>query len=224
MYPDRPNKQADVRRRLRRRWRFLCDWLNLTGDTATVWERLRGCYEQPWRTYHNLTHIEDCIDVCTLEVDFGDEQTTFAMEMAIFFHDAIYEIGTLENERRSAGLARESLTSLGATPVFVDRVAGLVLATDHKRLPRDEAAAALCDVDLSILARSAAEYDRYAKAIHDEVALPAEEFAPYRRAFLQAMLSKTSVVHTEHFRQKCESVARLNMQRELRRWDERFAK
>lgn len=76
-----------------------------------------------------------------------------AVELAAWFHDAIYDIGRDDNEDRSAELARELLST---SPVR-DEVARLVLATKtHKVSAGDINGAVLSDADLSVLGAPAA--------------------------------------------------------------------
>ena len=197
---------------------MFCSWLNLTGDTMSVWDELHAVYTQPWRAYHNLAHIDDCLLMLSLYFDLDEESIADEIEAAIWFHDAIYEVGATDNEERSAQLARKCLTSLGAPADFIERVAELIITTDHQRPARDAAARLLCDIDLSILGRHADVYDRYAGQIAVEVGLPEDEFMPHRQTFLRNMLSKEHIFHTDRFRQEYEIAARANMRRELEDW------
>ncbi|MGV7705362.1 HD domain-containing protein, partial [Mycobacterium kansasii] len=84
-----------------------------------------------------------------------------AVELAAWFHDAVYEIGRDDNEDRSAALARQLL----AESTDRDEVARLVLATkSHKVAADDVNAAVLSDADLSVLGAPALRYRQYADA------------------------------------------------------------
>jgi predicted metal-dependent HD superfamily phosphohydrolase len=212
---------ADLHRRpmrLRPRWPRLCDRLQLTGDVAAVWKQLHRAYTQPWRAYHNFSHLEDCLHRLDSDAADCDATTRLEIEAAIWFHDAVYELGAPDNEARSAALARACLAQLGAPPAVIERVANLILATDHRRPTFDPGARLICDLDLSILGRPADEYDRYARAIFIEVGRPEHEFAPHRQRFLRTMLSRPTIFHTDRFRDQYEAAARANLQRELDRW------
>lgn len=197
-------------------WLRLCKRLELKGDASAVWQRLRSSYQQTWRAYHNLNHVNECLLKCSACWDIECDRD--AVEAAIWFHDAVYVVGSNDNEQRSAELAAECLTSLGASAAFVDRVAGLVLATDHRHALEDDEARLICDIDLGVLGRGMDIYDAYAEAVFAEMGLSRKEYAPHRQAFLRAMLARPHIYHTEHFRRQYERAARTNMQRELESW------
>src|SRR5678815_1545480 len=71
-------------------------------DGPTVYAELRRRYDEPFREYHNLRHILDCLRLCDeigpLLVDRD------AVEIALWFHDAVYDRGSSTNELRSAEL------------------------------------------------------------------------------------------------------------------------
>ncbi len=68
--------------------------------SADLHRRLILAYAEPQRAYHTLTHIRSCFDI------FQDVRQLVAnadaLALAIWFHDAIYEIGAEDNEQRSA--------------------------------------------------------------------------------------------------------------------------
>ena len=88
------------------------------------------------------------LDAIGLLADAGIEFDREAVELAAWFHDAIYQIGRNDNEDRSAELARELLAS---SPIR-DEVARLVLVTKSHKVPSDDVnGAVLSDADLSVL-------------------------------------------------------------------------
>lgn len=198
---------------VRARWNELALQLALRCDVAGTWEYLREHYAQPWRAYHNLDHIADCLRVYQQVADKPDA----AMTAAILFHDVIYVMGAGDNEARSAAVATERLLSHGAALPFATEVGALIEATDHKRPPSTAKARLLCDIDLSILGAEPARYLAYADAILRETGMTPEAFGPPRAAFLETMLARAHIFHTEAFRATHEPPARENMRAELRR-------
>ena len=205
---------------LRNHWEGLCRRLGLAGDVAGVWGQLRSHYGEAWRAYHNLGHVGDCLAACAScrELEFDRD----AVEAALWFHDVIYVVGGKDSEARSAEFARECLASLGAWPAFVERVVGLILATDHRGAPPDIEGQIVCDIDLCILGRGIDVYDRYAAAIQAEVGLAEHVYVPHRQAFLRGMLTKERIFHTDYFGSRYEAAARVNMRRELQEWVSRM--
>lgn len=113
MHADCSDRPADQRERLRRQWARICEGLGLTGDTEVVCDELCRRHTEPWRAYHNLSHVEDCLDI--LRRDAAVEEPP-DIEVAILFHEVVYAIGATDSEERSAELARTALASLGAAP------------------------------------------------------------------------------------------------------------
>ena len=80
-------------------------------------------YSEPHRCYHNLAHIEDCLG----EFDRAKQLATdpAAVELAIWFHDAVYDPRAADNEERSAELAKDWLSDLHASDALTDSVGRL---------------------------------------------------------------------------------------------------
>lgn len=193
---------------LLRRWTVLC--LPLGLDVEAGWAGLQGHYGQPHRAYHNLAHIADCLR--QLDAHQADVQDPVALEMAIWFHDIIYDPHSSENELKSAEQAEAFLrgTSLGPS------VRTLILATRH----RDEAltgdAGLIADIDLSILGAESSVYRRYAAAIRTEYSfVPEEQYAKGRTDVLMGFLKRPHLFATALFRQSLESAARKNLADEI---------
>ena len=143
-----------------------------TGDVAThLTEELREDLLARWsethRKHHTVTHLHEMLDAIGILAKSGVVFDREAVELAAWFHDAIYEIGRDDNEDRSAELARELLVS---SPIR-DEVARLVLVTKtHKVADDDVNGAVLCDADLSVLGSEALRYRSYAAAVREEYA------------------------------------------------------
>jgi predicted metal-dependent HD superfamily phosphohydrolase len=183
---------------------------------AHLTERLREDLLARWseshRKHHNVVHLHELLDAVQSLADEGLSFDREAVELAAWFHDAIYEIGRDDNEDRSADLARELLSS---SPVR-DEVARLVLATKtHKVADDDINAAVLSDADLSVLGANAARYQRYAAAVREEYdAVPDEVFKPARAQVLTELLNGP-IFHTAPGRDRWEAQARRNVAAEI---------
>ena len=159
------------------------------------------------RKHHTVGHLHEMLDAIGLLAESGIDFHREAVELAAWFHDAIYEIGRDENEDRSAELARELLAS---SPIL-DEVARLVLVTKTHKVDDDDVnGAVLCDADLSVLGSDAQRYRTYAAAdVPDEVFRPA-------RAQVLASLLDGPLFHTDAGREWWEQVARLNLTAEIK--------
>src|SRR5207248_4836711 len=123
-----------------------------------------------------------------------------AVELANFFHDAVYIPTRSDNEAESATLARARLTALGLPPGLIGRVAELILATRHgiEHVEQHDADLdLLLDLDLSVLAADRPIYESYARAIRSEYAVyPDEVYCPGRRRVLGQFLARPRIYQT----------------------------
>lgn len=180
---------------------------------------LSALYKCEDRHYHNLAHIEAMLALA------ADHRAALhdpkAVEAAIWFHDAIYDSRTKDNEAKSAALAQEKLA--GRTDAErLDRIAAMIVATTTHELPsladkeavRD--AALFLDMDLAILGAAPDAFDAYEQAVRREYGWVEEPmWRAGRGAVLKTFLARQHIFHTEEFRQRFEPQARQNMARSL---------
>ena len=194
---------------LRSRWRTLCASCGIC-DEHGVWELLGSGYASAGRHYHNWAHIADCLSLLDeLRPDATDFQ---AVELALWFHDAVYDSRRGDNEEQSALQAEKVLS----THPRVDSIGAMIRATVHRAAPADADTALLCDIDLSILAAEPARYDGYASAIRREYAWVGEaEYRAGRAKVLQSFLQRPLLYVTTACRFRWEDAARSNLEREI---------
>jgi predicted metal-dependent HD superfamily phosphohydrolase/1-acyl-sn-glycerol-3-phosphate acyltransferase len=176
-------------------------------------DELLDRWSEPQRRHHNAAHLREVLAAIGLLADRGLVFDRDAVDLAAWFHDAVYDIGRDDNEVRSAELARERLTS----PPLRDEVARLVLLTKtHLPADGDVNGAVFSDADLSVLGSDPARYARYAAAVREEyAAVPDDVFARARVRVLTALL-EGSVFHTQAGRELWEDRARSNLTGEIR--------
>lgn len=178
-------------------------------------DKLRGFYNEPHRHYHSLAHIE------ALQRWFARYRTLARepalIDAAIWFHDAVYDTRRQDNEQRSAALAHDALTALAWPGASVQRVAGLVLATQHHQAEVSDTDAWLfLDLDLSVLGQSAAHYQAYADAVRREYSwVEAPAYRAGRARVLRSFLDRELIYQTPTLRSAWEAAARHNLQAEL---------
>ena len=124
-------------------------------ESETVYAELFAAYSEPHRHYHTTAHIGDCL----AQLDQARETTEapHEVELALWFHDAIYNPASSKNEAESAKWAKEFLRSVGATEDQQARVSNYIMATKHDAEPDGGDATLVVDIDLSILGREAEE-------------------------------------------------------------------
>jgi predicted metal-dependent HD superfamily phosphohydrolase len=184
---------------------------------SPVFEQLVTRYSTPDRAYHNLVHLSEMFDVLErLAPVIADPD---AVHVAVWFHDAVYDIRATDNEERSAQLAADLLAPLAVPRQMIDRVAGLIRATAHlasTEPPADSDTAALLDADLAILGATPERYARYARDIrHEYHWVPEADYRRGRTAVLQAFLARPRIFHHAFTYEVGEQWARRNLMGEL---------
>ncbi len=190
------------------RWTALARELGLV-DSCDVGQELLVRYGERHRYFHGPAHLTQVLD--TLDEPDADPR----LKLAAWFHDAVYRPGRGDNEKRSAELARKSLTQCGLTNIDLDFVARAVIATEGHTDP-DPSFAPLLDADLSVLGAGPEKYQGYRDAIRREYSIvPRCIFRPARARFLRAMLEREAIYQTRWFRLHYEVQARANLGSEL---------
>jgi predicted metal-dependent HD superfamily phosphohydrolase len=208
-----PAEQPETR--LRTRWDDLAGRIGLAHGAGTaLLDELVQAYARSGRHYHNLDHITALIELLDLHGD--SVRNRDALELAIFFHDAVYVTIRFDNEAASATLARERLADLGINEGLVAEVERLILATRHGASPADADSdpdlALLLDLDLSILGADRATYAAYAEAIRREYAVvPDAIYRPGRHRVLTEFLARPRIYATPNLHDLWETAARTNL-------------
>jgi len=196
-------------RTLKNRWLQFAK-INILPQAERIWECLDTLYNEDTRHYHNLEHISDCLeklDTWPIEIPHKN-----AVELAIWFHDVIYDSQRADNEESSAALATHLLRG---HPLEAEAGA-LILATRHKETQGMQAEEVLCDIDLSILgAMSEGKYMSYAKKIRQEYAwVPDDEYCEARTRVLGNFLNREELYQTPYAKGRWGKQARINIKKE----------
>ncbi len=193
-------------------------WLRVgaTDVARDQCDNLLERYSEPHRAYHTLQHLHECLEHlarCGNEIPHRTE-----VELALWFHDAIYDVHAADNEEQSAELATMVMTDGNINLPSVELVHSLILATKHTAAPSMSEAMLLVDIDLAILGANAeryAEYERQIRAEYDFV--PEAAFRSKRAEILRMFLSRPKIYSTPEFAARFEEPARQNISRELKR-------
>lgn len=181
---------------------------------------LRARYAEPHRAYHGQAHI----DAMLRGLDaLGDTVANrAAAELAVWYHDAIYDPAASDNEACSAALLRAEVGGVAGAAVL-DLAELMVRLTAGHTLPLDmpDAWRADCayflDLDLAVLGAPPPEYDAYERGIAAEY-VPihgANRYRAGRTAFLRGLLRRPSLFHTDRFNAALDRPARANIRRAI---------
>ncbi len=195
---------------LKDRWRRCWKAAGAAGNPAGPWKALSAAYSEPHRAYHTLRHIGHCLE--EFDEVRGEAKDPAAVEWALWYHDAIYDTHSRDNEERSAVLAEATASAAGLPVALGRRVGDLIRVSTHRKQSSDPDARLFADIDLAILGRPPEEFAEYERQVRQEYAWVSEpEFRAGRATILVTFLDRFSVYATPVFQEKYEKQARLNL-------------
>ena len=194
-------------------WRDAWQALGVTAPAGLL-DALVARYAEPHRAYHTLQHLRECFEALASGASLAEHLAE--VQLALWFHDAIYDTRAQDNEEQSARWASESLAQAGAQEDAVARVHDLVMATKHAAVPTGRDAQLLVDVDLSILGAPEARFAEYERQVRREYAwVPEDGFRRARARVLESFLARPRIYSTRWFEQRLEERARANLSRSI---------
>lgn len=201
--------------------------INLTLEQKLpdgAWEDLQTRYSEPHRYYHTWGHIENMLE--TFEEIKYNLDNRVAVEMAILYHDVIYDPNSFDNEERSADLSMELLS-----PMYIynvrEIVETLILHTKEHKIHEESYVAGgdlgyFLDMDLASLGVSEEQFDINGKNIRKEYAhLTDEQYNAGRLSFFDSFLARDRIYFTDYFYDKFEVKARDNLTRSKKALEEK---
>lgn len=195
-------------------WAAAWHALGVASPGDALCDELQRRYAEPQRHYHTMQHLGECLAWFEREKALAERPGEVAL--ALWFHDAIYDVHAHDNEACSADWARRAMLDAGVDTTAADRVHALVMATRHDAVPQGRDAELLIDIDLSILGAERARFDEYERQVQAEYAfVPDEVRLPRRRAILQRFLDRKAIYATPRMHAQLEARARTNLQRSI---------
>lgn len=199
---------------LSRRWSILWRRLNLPEPEVELLWHLCDRYSEPYRAYHTLQHLSECFE--WLDLACGLAENPAAVELALWFHDAIYDSRRADSEARSADLAAQVIETVGGGDSLQQSVHAMILATTHQVAPSTPDRCLVVDIDLAILGSGGDRFTQYETQIRQEYAwVPEKVFRQKRGSILQSLLNRPSIFTTEFFRKRLERQAQHNLHQSL---------
>lgn len=192
-------------------------WAARFPALETIGGQLVSRYADPSRVYHDVRHLRAVLEAVDLLQDEGADRE--AVELAAWFHDAVYDVQQTENEAASATLAEMMLAPYADDAKRAEVVRLVLLTRDHAVTDGDPNGAVLCDADLAVLAGGREDYGAYLARVRAEYAHVGDaDFLAGRAAVLRGLLALPSLFHTAVGLAQWEGPARANLTRELRSW------
>lgn len=173
---------------MKRAWAVLAPGAGERAQAA-LQAQLLAAYAEPHRAFHTHQHLAECLDWLAEYAALAERPEE--VEVALWFHDAVYDVHRHDNEAVSANWARTALLDAGAARDVAGRVEALVLATRHSIAPATSDEQLLVDIDLAILAAPPSRFAEYEAQIRREYAhVPTALFATRRGAVLRGFLDR----------------------------------
>ncbi len=195
-----------------RRWLELCAKLRVDEEAARrVFAALVEEYNGDGRYYHTLAHVGELLDTAGELRDLAQDYTT--VQLAIWFHDVVYDPRANDNEVQSAAYARQALHELGLPERVILRVSDLILKTvTHVSENEDGDALILLDADLAPLGADEEVFARQSRALRQEFGwVPEDEYHANRARVLGGFLSRERIYQTDRLYDSLEAQARRNL-------------
>ncbi len=195
-------------------WVLTAKQLRLDDDTTqNFYASLYDAYSEVQRYYHNIQHIVECLaHFHQIKTHLDD---ALSVELAIWFHDVIYNPQANDNEQQSANYMQQMLESvLGAEQIA--KIYAWILATKAHAPTVDTDLAYLLDIDLAILASDPMRFAEYEYQIQQEYAwVEPSLYVQKRQQVLRHFLEKQPLYLTPFFQKRYEHQAKQNLAQAL---------
>ena len=200
------------------RWKELMGYFGIDENLDTF-SRLQKAYSEKHRYYHNTQHINATLSHLDL---VADQITNIkAVELALWFHDAVYNPFSSSNEVDSADWASDFLKKNSISTDLSNEVYELILATLHDKALQDAVSGVkdehfIVDIDLSILGSKAEVYQTFERLVRKEYRwVPSFIYKKKRRQVLESFMQRKSIYYSQYFQDLYEKTARLNISNAL---------
>jgi predicted metal-dependent HD superfamily phosphohydrolase len=179
-------------------------------EEIETFSALVAVYAEKHRAYHTGQHIDYCLQ--QLDTAPGIAREPAEVEFALWFHDAVYDPYSSDNEKRSADWACTLLVRNNASAVRVERVRAHIMATRHEAPATTPDSQLVVDVDLSILGADEATYAAFEANVRQEYRwVPSILFRRKRAEILESFLARPRIYSMEFFHTRYEDQARRNL-------------
>ena len=195
-------------------WALTAKQLSLDDDTTqNFYASLYGAYSEVQRHYHSIQHIVECLEHFYQIKTYLDD--TLSVELAIWFHDVIYNPQVHDNEQQSADYMQRMFENvLGSEQIA--KIYAWILATQVHAPTADTDLAYLLDIDLAILASYPMRFAEYECQIQQEYAwVEPSLYVKKRQQVLRHFLEKQLLYQTPFFQKRYERLAKQNLAQAL---------
>lgn len=202
---------------LRHQWDELCTTINLPKDISErYFLDLKKHYSESHRAYHNMSHIWSLLHISQVYQKHVIDPIT--LQLAIWYHDIIYNPLKKNNEQKSADYFKKLFSQFLNEKQLLEVDNMIVSTAKHMPISDSHDLSLLLDFDLAILSTESSIYKAYSEAIRKEYWIyPDFLYHKGRRKVLKHFLERPQIYFNGFFREKNEKQARENLSGELNR-------
>ncbi|MEB3790697.1 metal-dependent hydrolase [Acinetobacter sp. IK40] len=184
-----------------------------SSEPQKIFNKLIAAYSEKQRAYHTLQHLYECLTL--LDSIRPDLKDAYSVELALWFHDAIYDPQAKDNELKSAELF-EKYMAQDLSVEIVEKIKRWIIATQKHESTNELDLQFLLDIDLAILAASPERFEEYEQQIQQEYAwVDPDVYSIKRKEVLAHFYQAEPLYQTEYFQQNFEQRAKQNLNRIL---------
>ncbi|WP_417266393.1 phosphohydrolase [Brumimicrobium sp.] len=191
--------------------------LNITSDEFIIskcFDEIIHAYESEGRYYHNLEHLKDLFSELERASHLIDDFNL--VNIAVFYHDVIYNPTANNNEEKSAEFSSNHLKLMRASEQLIKTVYEAIIATKKHSESENNNINIFTDADLSILGTNSEHYKKYSQKIRYEyITYPSYLFDNGRIQALKQLMDTGRLFKSEYFYKLNEKQALDNLQAEL---------
>ena len=179
------------------------------SEPQKIFNKLIAAYSEKQRAYHTVQHLYECLVL--LESIRADLKDAYSVELALWFHDAVYDPQAKDNELKSAELFEQYL-SQDLSIDIVQKIKRWIIATQWHEVTDELDLQFLLDIDLAILAASPERFAEYEQQIQQEYAwVDPDVYSIKRKEVLTHFYQAELLYQTEYFQHSFEQRAKMNL-------------
>lgn len=183
------------------------------SEPQKILNELIAAYSEKQRAYHTVQHLYECLSLIeTIQSELNDP---YAVALALWFHDVIYDPQAPDNELKSAELF-EQLMAQDLSFSTLEKIKRWILATQKHALTDEIDLQFLLDIDLAILAATPERFIQYERQIQREYCwVDSEVYSIKRKQVLIHFYQSEPLYQTAYFQKNFELNAKDNLRQIL---------
>ncbi|MDC4280245.1 metal-dependent hydrolase [Acinetobacter baumannii] len=183
------------------------------SEPQQIYNELIAAYSERQRAYHTVQHLYECLSLMeAVQYELNDP---YAVALALWFHDVIYDPQAPDNELKSAELF-EQLMAQDLQLDTMQKIKRWILATQKHGSTDETDLQFLLDIDLAILAATPERFIQYEQQIQQEYAwVDPEVYSIKRKEVLKHFYQSEPLYQTAYFQKNFELNAKQNLKKIL---------